>query len=70
MTRCAACNRPLKLPESIAAGMGPGCLRKSVRASAGPDLFAQVRQVAIETLKAAASECAALGVKFQLTIEE
>lgn len=69
MTRCAACHRPLKSPESIANGMGPECLRRSVQASAGPDLFAQARQVAIDTLKAAAAECAALGVKFELSIE-
>lgn len=70
MARCEACHRPLKSPESIANGMGPECLRRSVQASAGPDLFAQARQVAIETLRAAATECSALGVKFQLTIEE
>ena len=68
--RCQACHRPLKHPDSIAAGMGPGCLRKSVQASAGPDLFAQARQAAIDTLNAAAAECAALGVVFQLSIEE
>jgi hypothetical protein len=50
--------------------MGPGCLRKSVQASAGPDLFAKARQAAIETLKASAAECAALGVTVSLSIEE
>lgn len=69
MNRCLSCRRPLKSPESIASGMGPSCLRKSVQASAGPDLFAQARKVAIVTLKAAADECAALGVVIELRIE-
>lgn len=70
MTRCAACHRPLKSPDSIAIGMGPGCLRKAVHDSAGPDLFAKARQAAIETLKAAAAECTVLGVTVSLSIEE
>lgn len=37
--------------------------------SATPDLFAQARRAAIDTLKAAAAECAALGVAVNLTIE-
>ena len=45
-------------------------LAPNTRSSTTPDLFDQARQVAIETLKAAATECADLGVKFQLTIEE
>lgn len=38
--------------------------------SATADLFEQVRRAAIETLKAAAAECAALGVTVSLSIEE
>ena len=34
------------------------------------DLFASARESAIETLKAAAEECAALGVVFELMINE
>lgn len=63
MARCSACHRPLKDPDSIAQGMGPGCARKAARAGSGPDLFAQVRAEAIEALKKAANDCAALGVR-------
>lgn len=38
--------------------------------SATLDLFAQARAAAIETLKAAAAECAALGVTVSLSIEK
>lgn len=69
MTRCAACNRILKAPESIANGMGPGCLRKSMRASAGPDLFAMARAEAIQALQAAADVCLGMGVVVNLSIE-
>ncbi len=31
MTSCARCNRKLKSPESIAAGMGPTCAKKSTK---------------------------------------
>lgn len=70
MTRCTACRRPLKHPDSIANGMGPECLKKSLLADAGPDLFTKVRTESIEALKAAAAECTALGITVSLSIEE
>lgn len=70
MTRCAACRRPLKDPDSINRGMGPGCARKAARASQEPDLFSQARSVAVDTLKAAVEECRALGVGVELSIKE
>lgn len=45
-------------------------LATNTQRSAMPDLFEQVRRAAIETLKAAAAECAALGVTVSLSIEE
>lgn len=45
-------------------------LATNTQRSATPDLFAQARKVAIETLKVSAAECAALGVKFELSIKE
>jgi hypothetical protein len=70
MNRCSLCRRPLKDPDSIAQGMGPGCARKAARAGSGPDLFAQVRAEAIEALRAAAESCRGLGVVVNLSIEE
>lgn len=69
MTRCATCRRPLKDPDSVAIGMGPGCAKKAARAGSD-DLFAQARRESIAVLKAAADTCAALGVKVTLSIEE
>lgn len=45
-------------------------LATNTQSSATLDLFAQARAAAIETLKAAAAECAALGVTVSLSIEE